>query len=106
MMRNIHLYDRKGENPTSLCEVPLSDSFRQFVLKDSGFNSGNSALDDRLRGHCYQGVLNSFFGLPLSREPGTIYGTFRHFDFESMLTEVDEISLLEAVSPELMDHLD
>ena len=48
MMRNIYLHDRKGENSTSLCEVSLNDSFCQFVLKDNGFNSGNSALDDRL----------------------------------------------------------
>ena len=34
------------------------------------------------------------------------FSPFRLFAFESMLTEVDEISLLEAVSPELMDHLD
>lgn len=106
MMRNIYLYDRKGENPTSLCEVPLSDSFCQFVLKDNGFNTGNSARDERLQGHRYQGVLNSYFGLPLSRKPGTIYGTFCHFDLEPMLIEAGEIPLLEAVSTELMDHLD
>ena len=106
MMRNIHLYDRRGENPTNLSEVPLGDSFCQFVLADNGFNTGNSGADERLVGHAYRGIMNSYFGLPLSRKPGTIYGTLCHFDFEPMAISEDEIPLLEAVSAELMDHLD
>ena len=106
MMRNIHLYDRRGENPTSLSEVPLGDSFCQFVLQDNGFNTVNSADDARLLGHPYQGVLNSYFGLPLSRKAGTIYGTLCHFDVEPMMIPDGEIPLLEAVSPVLMDQLD
>ena len=106
MMRNIYLYDRLGENPTYLAEVPLGDSFCQFVLKDNGFNTANSANDSRLAGHPYQGVLNSYFGLPLSRGAGTIYGTLCHFDFEPMVIPDTEIALLEAVSSVLMDQLD
>lgn len=106
MMRNIHLYDRQGENPTSLAEVPLGDSFCQFVMRDNGFNTVNSANDARLLGHPYQGVVNSYFGLPLSRKAGTIYGTLCHFDVEPMMIPDGEIPLLEAVSPVLMDQLD
>ena len=106
MMRNIFLYDRLGENPTHLAEVPLVDSFCQFVLEDNGFNTVNSANDARLLGHPYQGVLNSYFGLPLSRAAGTIYGTLCHFDFEPMKISDSEIALLEAVSTLLMDQLD
>ncbi len=106
MMRNIHLYDRQGENPTSLSEVPLGDSFCQFVLRDNGFHTANSADDARLIGHPYQGVINSYFGLPLSRKAGTIYGTFCHFDVEPMMIPDSEIPFLEAVSPALLDQLD
>lgn len=106
MMRNIYLYDRRGENPSSLSEVPLGDSFCQFVLRDNGFNTVNSANDARLLGHPYQGIINSYFGLPLSRKPGTIYGTLCHFDVEPMMIPDSEIPLLEAVSPVLMDQLD
>ncbi|MEO6322284.1 MAG: GAF domain-containing protein [Polaromonas sp.] len=106
MMRNIHLYDRRGEDTTDLSEVPLGDSFCQFVMKDNGFHTSNSADDERLFDHAYRGVLNSYFGLPLSRKPGTIYGTLCHFDFEPMVLPDDEIPLLEAVSTELMAHLD
>ena len=106
MMRNIHLYDRRGENPTRLAEVPLEDSFCQFVLKDNGFNTAHSAHDERLRDHPYQGIMNSYFGLPLSRKSGTIYGTFCHFDFEPMAIQDSEIPLLEAVSLELMEQFE
>jgi hypothetical protein len=106
MMRNIHLYDRRGEDATNLSEVPLGDSFCQFVMKDNGFHTSNSADDERLVDHAYRGVMNSYFGLPLSRKPGTIYGTLCHFDFEPMVLADDEIPLLEAVGAELLDHLD
>ena len=106
MMRNILLYDRQGETATSLSEVPLGDSFCQFVMRDKGFNTANSADDMRLIGHPYQGVLNSYFGLPLSRKAGTIYGTFCHFDAQPMEIPDSEIALLEAVSTLLMDQLD
>jgi GAF domain-containing protein len=106
MMRNILLFDRDGENPTSLTELPLGDSFCQFVMRDNGFNTANSADDMRLLGHPYQGVLNSYFGLPLSRKAGTIYGTFCHFDAQPMEIADSEIAFLEAVSTLLMDQLD
>lgn len=104
-LHNVHLYDRLGESPASLSEVPLGDSFCQFVIKDQGFGTADSSTDDRLLGHPYRGVLNSYFGLPLSRKPGTIYGTFCHFDFKPMRIDDSEIPLLEAVVPVLMDHL-
>lgn len=106
MMRNIYLYDRLGENPTHLAEVPLGDSFCQFVLRDHGFSTVNSGDDARLPGHPYRGVLSSYYGLPLSRRAGTIYGTFCHFDIEPMEIPDSEIPLLEAVSTVLMDQLD
>jgi GAF domain-containing protein len=106
IMRNIHLYDRKGENFPSLAEVPLGDSFCQFVMAEDGFSTANSADDARLLGHPYRGILNSYFGLPLSRKPGTIYGTFCHFDFEPKVIPDSEIALLEAAASLLMDHLD
>lgn len=106
MMRNIVLYDRQGENPAALEEVPLGDSFCQFVMRDDGFNTVNSADDARLHGHRYQGVIHSYFGLPLSRRPGTIYGTLCHFDFEPMEIADSEIAFLETVSTLLIDRLD
>lgn len=106
VMRNIHLYDRLGENAANLIEVPLGDSFCQYVMAENGFTTSDSAADARLEDHSYRGILNSYYGLPLSRQPGTIYGTFCHFDFEPKTIPDSEIALLEAATRILMDYLE
>lgn len=106
MMRNIHIYDRQSESTANLSEMPLGDSFCRFVMADNGFSTANSATDDRPQGHSYRGILNAYVGLPLSRKPGTIYGTFCHFDFEPMQIADSEIPLIEAAASVLMDHLE
>ena len=106
MMRNIYLYDRQGEAVSDFAKVPLGDSFCQFVMAEGGFYTPDSSQDERLLGHSYQGVLNAYFGLPLSRKPGTIYGTFCHFDFKPLLIDDSEIEFLQSVTPWLMDYLE
>ena len=105
-MRNIYLYDRLGESVSNFVKVPLGDSFCQFVMAEGGFNTGDSSKDERLLGHSYQGVLNAYFGLPLSRQPGTIYGTFCHFDFKPQAIDDSEIEFLQSITPWLMDYLE
>jgi hypothetical protein len=105
MMRNIHIYDRQGESVDHLVEVPLGDSFCQFVMADGAFKTADSATDGRLSGHAYQGVVNAYFGLPLSTAPGTMYGTLCHFDFDSKQISDSEVPFLEAVRPLLTAKL-
>jgi GAF domain-containing protein len=106
MMRNIYLYDRLGEAVSDFAKVPLEESFCQFVMAGGVFCTGDSGQDARLRDHPYQGVLNAYFGLPLSRKPGTLYGTFCHFDFRPQVIEDSEIEFLQSVTPWLLDYLE
>jgi GAF domain-containing protein len=106
MMRNIYLYDRQGELVSDFAVVPLGDSFCQFVMAEGVFCTSDSGQDERLLGHSYQGVLNAYFGLPLSRKPGTLYGTFCHFDFKPQVIEDREIEFLQSVTPWLLDYLE
>jgi GAF domain-containing protein len=106
MMRNIYLYDRRGEVESDFAKVPLGDSFCQFVMADGGFYTRDSGHDERLLGHPCRGVLNAYFGLPLSRRPGTLYGTFCHFDFKPIVIDDSEIEFLQSVTPWLMDYLE
>jgi GAF domain-containing protein len=105
MMRAICLHDRKGEDSASLDAVPLGDSFCQFAMTQGGFETRDSGTDPRLEGHAYRGVLNSYYGLPLSISPGTIYGTLCHFDFDPQQISDNEIEFLESVRPILMNRL-
>jgi hypothetical protein len=104
-MRNLYLFDRLGESVSNFEKVPLSDSFCELALAEGGFYTANSALDERVRGHPRQGVLNAYFGLPLSRKPGTIYGTFCHFDYKPLVLDDSEIEFLHSVTPWLLDYL-
>jgi hypothetical protein len=106
VMRNIWLYDRLGEDGATFASVPLGDSFCQYVMAENGFSTPDSGSDERLASHAYRGILNSYVGLPLCREAGSIYGTFCHFDFNQQTLPDNEIPFLESVTPELMKHLE
>ena len=78
---NVELYDKEGEvKPEFLMEVPLHDSFCQFVLRDGVFRTSDTGKDDRLDGHKYQGVLLSYHGVPVLDNQGELFGTLCHFD--------------------------
>lgn len=80
-LHNLHLFDRQGEaRPEFLHVVPFEHSFCQFVLRDGRFLTDDSAQDDRLDGHPYQGVMVSYHGVPLTDDRGQLCGTLCHFD--------------------------
>ena len=94
-MHNVATYDRTGATSNSLLAVPLSDSFCQHVIRDGSFVTDDSSTDPRLAGHPYSGVVVSYYGLPLTRVPGEIYGTFCHFDYVERTVPDSEIAFLE-----------
>ncbi len=80
-LRCVQLYDRLGEVDASfLAVVPLQDSYCQFVLRDGGFMTPNTSNDRRLDGHPYQGVVLSYYGVPILRGQRDLFGTLCHFD--------------------------
>ncbi|MFM9901330.1 MAG: guanylate cyclase [Polaromonas sp.] len=82
MMRNVAIVDKLGEVvPESFKVIPFENSFCQFVLRDGSFTTHDSAVDNRLDGHVYKGVLNTYVGLPISENNGELFGTLCHFDF-------------------------
>ena len=82
VMRNVAIIDKLEELiPDSFKEIPFEDSFCQFVLRDGSFVTHDSAGDERLDGHIYKGVLNTYVGLPLANSDGDLFGTLCHFDF-------------------------
>ena len=98
VMRNIAIVDKRREVvPDSFKEIPFEDSFCQFVLRDGSFITENSQGDKRLDAHVYQGVLNSYVGLPLTTSSGDLFGTLCHFDFPPVDLSDEEFQFLNEV---------
>ena len=92
---NVYLYDKAHEViPDFLKAVPLGDSFCQFVLRDGYFYSSNTQEDPRLNGHKYQGVIGTYYGVPLLDNQGCLYGTLCHFDVPTHTISDAEFALL------------
>lgn len=95
MMRNVAIIDKHGEVvPESIKVIPFENSFCQFVLRDGSFTTHDSAVDDRLQGHVYKGVLNTYVGLPISKNNGELFGTLCHFDFAPLDLPESEFQFL------------
>lgn len=96
MFENVYLHDKRGEViPAFLAAVPFTDSFCQFVLRDTPFSAPDTAADKRLDGHRYQGVVTSYHGVPIVDHDGEIMGTLCHFDIEQHDLADSEFILLQ-----------
>ena len=92
---NVGLFDKLGEvPPEALMAVPLTSSFCQFVLRDGFMLIGDSGRDERLNGHPYQGIVNSYVGLPLTHSGDDLQGTLCHFDFDPIEVPQAEFEFL------------
>jgi GAF domain-containing protein len=104
-MRNVAIFDKQGDVvPEHLLAVPFSDSFCQFVLRD-GFFKHHGLRDDRLEGHPYKGIVDSYVGLPLTDGTGLI-GTFCHFDFPALPIAEPEFEFMKTVARILPEYID
>ncbi len=91
VLKSVELVDKAREvKPEFLMEVPLEDSFCQFVLRDGVFRTSHTGKESMLDGHKYQGVLLSYTGVPIVGADGVLIGTLCHFDaLERGLSEQD-----------------
>jgi GAF domain-containing protein len=105
---NLALVDKRNEPcPPFLLAVPYHVSFCQFTLGQGQFRTDNSALDDRLDGHPYQGVMNSYHAVPLITTDGAITGTLCHFDTQALPLPDEDFELLRLAArmiPTFLPH--
>jgi GAF domain-containing protein len=98
-LRNVALIDKeRGADTVTLQEVPLADSFCQFVLKDGLFLTPDSGQDPRLPGHPYSGVVGSYVGVPVVSDEPKFFGTLCHFDYDRHEVSDEEFLFLERVA--------
>ncbi|OUM04075.1 hypothetical protein [Variovorax sp. JS1663] len=105
-LQNVFLQDKLGEmRPQYLATVPFDQSFCQFVRRDSAFRTDNSAVDPRLEGHPYQGVVVSYHSVPVVSDAGELWGTLSHFDMASLPLCDDEFELMQGAAKLLPSFL-
>jgi GAF domain-containing protein len=105
VMRNVAIVDKQRDViPDHLKAVPFETSFCQFVLRD-GFFRYHGLRDDRLEGHPYKGVVESYVGLPLADGDARLVGTFCHFDFPPLPVSDEEFEFMQQVAKVLPDYL-
>lgn len=82
-LHSVFFHDRLGEpRPEHLAVIDMGDSYCQYVLRDGAFLTDNSAFDQRLDGHPYQGVMVAYHGVPVLGPGEVLLGTLCHFDTE------------------------
>jgi GAF domain-containing protein len=102
-LRNLHMVDRDDPTVERCADQPVLESYCIYVRRTAEtFVTDDSANDERVSGHPKQNVVQSYCGIPLMDEDGTLFGTICHFDFEPMRFGDDEVLLLEAVAPLLV----
>lgn len=103
---NIALVDKLDEPcPGYLASVPYEDTFCQFTIKHGQFRTSNSAVDERLQGNPYQGVINSYHSVPVISTTGQVLGTICHFDPAASSLPDEEFELLRLAARAFPEYL-
>jgi GAF domain-containing protein len=99
-LRNLHMIDRDDPTVERSPDLPVLESYCVFVRQTAQpFLTSASLSDPRVEGHPKQRSVQSYCGIPLMNEDGTLFGTLCHFDFEPIGFASEEVFLLEAVAP-------
>lgn len=102
VLRCIHLFDKLGETRHEfLAAVPLHDSFCQYVFREGVFLIEDSALDRRLDGHPYQGIVAAYHAVPLLGGHGELQGSLCHLDVVPRSLPDSEVEALQKAARQL-----
>lgn len=106
LLSNVCLHDKEGLlDVGAMVDVPLTDSFCQFALRDGSFETLDSAKDDRLVGHPYRGLVLSYHGVPVVDSSGEVTGSLCHLDYVRQPLPRSEFEYLRATALLLSPYL-
>lgn len=105
-LRNLHLIDRDNPQVERCPDLPVLESYCVYVRNSAKpFLVDDSLHDERVEGHPKRKVVQSYCGIPLIDDDGTLFGTICHFDFNPIPFTRDEAFLLDEVAPFLIDAI-
>jgi GAF domain-containing protein len=97
-LRRLSFVDKEGGLGAETEDVPFKDSFCEVAVREGHLVVTDLPTDARLHDQPNPLMLGSYVGLPLSRGPGVLYGTFCHYDTCAHPLSDDELVFLEQAS--------
>jgi GAF domain-containing protein len=97
-LRRMGFVDKEGGLSTETADVPFKDSFCEVAVREGHLVVSDVAADARLQDQPNPFMLGSYVGLPLSKGPGVLYGTFCHYDTCAHPIDNAELAFLEQAS--------
>lgn len=97
-LRRLGYVDKEGGLGLDSAKVPFKDSFCELAVSQGLLLVTDSAADARLHQRPNPFMIGSYVGLPLSTEPGMLYGTFCHYDTCSQPLGDDELLFMQQAS--------
>ena len=88
-------WTRAAKVVTTFCRRYPCTTVLPVCLRDGFLRTSQTSSLAMLDGGPYQGVLESYVGLPLMTGHGELYGTFCHFDFSSEPVSDEEYLFLQ-----------
>lgn len=107
-LRNLLLFDRENPLLNVSGEVcPLDETYCALVYGgERPFGTRNAPRDQRLVTHPARDSVVSYFGVPIRRATGAVWGTLCHFDVRPRLVPTVEIPVLESAASIIAAWLD
>lgn len=92
----VNLVDKLDDPRTAAASrVTFSNSFCEVAIQDGSLVTSDSAIEKKLDGRPYQGIISSYVGLPLMLPGGVLFGTLCHYDYDKQLMNDDEFAFLQ-----------
>lgn len=88
-----------------LTEVPVADSYCQFVVRDGVYWTPDSLTDPVLAGHKHRELVRSYIGTRVGHPGQSAQGSLCHIDFSPWSVNVDQVAFFEHAAMRLRPFL-
>lgn len=93
------------EMTVDLTEVPVADSYCQFVVRDGVYWTQDSLIDPMLAGHKHRELVRGYIGTRVGHPGQSAQGSLCHIDFSPWSVNVDQVAFFEHAAMRLRPFL-
>lgn len=105
-LRSVMLFDRHNPELRIGVDAPFKETYCALVVETRAtFFAADTRLEESLRKYSSKEVIASYCGVLLGGDAPIPYGTLCHFDLMPRPVPLEDIPLLEAAAPLIMNNL-